>query len=128
MMLLDNLADSLRRLPPAQRDREIRHIITDSLQDLVAALEHDAVQNGVTWRSCVPDDFHIERVRWLAGECVVLLTYNVSAKQGLAGRSCDERIFGNAVVTIDKDGQVSFKSITSLEEQEFVAPDLGGGD
>src|SRR5262249_28131254 len=123
-----SLRESLQALPRDEFEQELRGVLDDSLQDLVAAVEQAARGRGHFLRSCVIDDYRITRARWIAGECIVLLFYHASAQYGDSSAGVNDRIFGSAVLAVDEGCRVTYKGVTFNEDRVFEAPDVGGGD
>jgi hypothetical protein len=124
----DNHITFLKGLAPPQRDRELRQELTDSLQELVAAVEPCLPQGGNTLHSCVIDDFEVRQVELGERDGRVCLRFSGSARQGVGGAASLERITGVAEAVIDDRGRVSYRDVRFAEEPTFVAHDVGGGD
>ncbi len=118
----------LKGLPREECERQVRRELSDSLQELVAAIEHAAAARGHTFRSCVVDDFQIVRTDFGEHVCLVVLRYSGEARRNDPGHKDRERISGNAEAAIDDAGKVTYKGVTFSEEQTFVGPDVGVGD
>lgn len=128
MICHESHIDVLRRLAPEELDRELRHEITDALQELVAGIDHAALDRGKSFRSCVIEDFKISQSKCEDDRCIVLLYYTASAQRHGAGSGGNEMIHGSAILSIDSAGQVTCKGVTFNEEPQTVAPDVGVGD
>jgi hypothetical protein len=128
MICQESYVEFLQTLNDEELECELQRELTDHLQELVAGIEHAALERGKSFRSCVIDDFAITRVQFPIDRCVVLLFYNASAQGSRPGPGGNRSIFGSALLSIDAAGDVSCRGVTFNEEQEFVAPDVGVAD
>jgi hypothetical protein len=117
----------LKSLPREEFERQLKTDLTDSLQELVAAVERAALARGHRLGNCVIDDFQVTHAEMGAQDCRVVLRYSASARRG-PGHVENDRISGSAEAVIDDEGRVTYKGITCAEEQAFVPHDVGGGD
>jgi hypothetical protein len=122
-----NSIDVLKGLPQAKLYRQLQRLLSDSLQALVAELEHAAAVRGLRYRSCVVDEIRIGRVEMHEQECRVLVRFNASAQQTGTQRRLT-RLAGVADASIDDAGTVTYSNVVFTEEQAFEAHDVGGGD
>jgi hypothetical protein len=118
----------LTDLPPAQRDAELRRVLGDFLQELVACIERSLPLDGNTLHSCVVDDFDIQESKLRRHDCRVTVHFSGSARQGVGSTARLERLTGCAEAVIDEQGGVTYRVVRFTEEPAVVAPDIGGGD
>jgi hypothetical protein len=118
----------LTNLPPAQRDAELRRVLGDSLQELVACIERSLPLGGNTLHSCVVDDFDIQGSELHQHDCRVTVQFNGSARQGVGSAARLERLTGCAEAVLDEQGAVTYSDVRFTKEAAVVAPDIGGGD
>jgi hypothetical protein len=118
----------LRDLSRPEFDREIRQQITDSLQELVAAIERALPIEANTLHACVIDDFVVQNVELGDDECRVQFRFTASGRHGVSAGKSLERISGRAETLIDDDRNVRYRNVVFAEEPAFVGHDLGGGD
>jgi len=118
----------LRNLTTAQREREIKQHLGDTLQELVACVERSLPLGENTLRACVIDDFQIHAPTLSEHECRIPVRFSGSARQGVGNAKRLERLVGHAEALIDDSGNVTYRDVRFGEERAFVAHDLGGGD
>ena len=120
--------DHLRELTRDQLDRELRQELTDSLQELVACVEQSLPPKGNTLRSCVIDDFEIDRVELGTQECRVNLRFNASVRLGGKALGDLEHMTGRAIAAIGADGRLAYHRVCFTEDTAYFPHDVGGGD
>jgi hypothetical protein len=119
---------SLQALARTELDRELRRRLTDSLQELVAAVEHAAAERGQVLNTCAIDDFDISLINWRTSEARIVIRYQATARDATRGKAGLEHIAGSAEAVLDQAGKITYRGITFEEEPAFVAPDVGAGD
>jgi hypothetical protein len=128
MMAGQNLTRLLKSLSPRELDREVQRLLTDSLQELVAAVEPAVPREYDALQACVIDDFDVQQIECTDRECRVQLRFRASARHGVGADKELERITGRAEAVIDEVGWVRYRDVAFAEELAFVGHDLGGGD
>src|SRR6266702_2962637 len=118
-----NHIEFLESLSPAEFHRELKQELTDSLQELVACIEHSLPQGGNTMRACVIDDFQVQDINLGERDCRAQIRFNASARQGIGASKHLEGIVGRAEAVIDDSSRVKFRAVAFAEEQTFVAHD-----
>jgi hypothetical protein len=128
MICDETYIETLKYATPEEFERELRRVITDSLQGLVALIDETARRRGHRFRSLVVDDFQVVRTEERAGGFLVSLRYSASAQVEGRGASGIEKIAGSAGAFIDAMGWVTFQGTAFTEDLALAMPDLGGGD
>lgn len=125
----ESYVDFLRRLSPRDRTEEIYQELTDSLQELVRAVEHTQAAEQAHVQGCVIDDILIDHIELLPETCVVQLSFGATAELNEPGEEENaDRVTGSTEAVFDADGQVTFRKAVLHKERDFAAHDVGGGD